>query len=51
MRNWIIATLIVGTICFVIAGKVSKSVKEFRINSNQEIVNNYSELLNELKNN
>ena len=42
MRNWIIVTLIVGSICFIIAGKVSNVVKEAHIQKQQN-VNEYIE--------
>jgi hypothetical protein len=44
MRNWLIGTIIIGSIFYVLAGKVQKEYSKI-IQKDYEIVANYTNLL------
>jgi hypothetical protein len=47
MKTWIISTIIVGSIFYVLCGNVANKYKKI-VNKNVEIVNMYESLLMEL---
>jgi hypothetical protein len=48
MRNWILATLILGAICFYVAGKASKAVKK-SVNRDFNIVVQHNDTITTLQ--
>lgn len=49
MKTWIIGTLIIGSIFYVLAGSISKKAQKI-VNRDYEIVAKYTDLLEEMSN-